>query len=89
MQIVINVPEEVFEVIKCDEACGLHELTRAIAKGIPLEDIKTEIDAELKEFNAISFYETNEHSKEAYYEIKQAISKIFDKYTGGKKRIRL
>ena len=51
-----------------------------------IEDIKAEIDAELKELNAISFYEASEHSKDAYYEIKQAISKIFDKYISGKEK---
>ena len=36
MQIVIDIPEEEYEVIVNSEDCGLHTLTRAIANGIPL-----------------------------------------------------
>lgn len=32
-QIVINIPDEEYEEIMCDEACGLNTLTRAIAQG--------------------------------------------------------
>ena len=32
--------------------------------------------AEMDELNAISFYEGNEHSREAYYEIKMAIRNL-------------
>jgi len=36
MQIVINIPDEEYEEIMCDEACGLNPLTRAIAQGTVL-----------------------------------------------------
>ena len=36
MQIVIDIPEEEYEEIINSEDCGLHILTRAIAKGTPL-----------------------------------------------------
>ena len=36
MHIVIDIPEEVYEEIINSEDCGLHELTRAIANGVPL-----------------------------------------------------
>ena len=43
MPLIIEIHKEIYEEIKCDEACGLHELTRAIANGIPLDDIRAEI----------------------------------------------
>lgn len=36
MQIVIDIPEEEYEEIIYSEDCGLHRLTRAIAKGTVL-----------------------------------------------------
>ena len=36
MQIVIDIDDEEYEEIMCDEACGLNTLTRAIAQGIVL-----------------------------------------------------
>ena len=36
MQIVIDIPEELYEEIISRDDCGLHELTRAIANGTPL-----------------------------------------------------
>lgn len=33
MKIVIDIPKELYEEIICDEACGLNEITRAIANG--------------------------------------------------------
>ncbi len=36
MKLIIDIPEEEYELIINDEACGLHPLTRAIANGIPL-----------------------------------------------------
>ena len=36
MHIVIDIPKEEYEKIINNEDCGLHELTRAIANGIPL-----------------------------------------------------
>ena len=35
-EVVIKIPEEEYEVIVNSEDCGLHTLTRAIAKGTPL-----------------------------------------------------
>ena len=32
-KIVIDIPDEEYEEIICDEACGLNTLTRAIAQG--------------------------------------------------------
>ena len=34
MQILINIPEEEYELIIGDEACGLNTLTRAVARGV-------------------------------------------------------
>ena len=41
----------------------------------PCEDAisREDVIAEMEELNAVSFYEANEHSKEAYYEIKNMI----------------
>ena len=36
IEIVIKIAEEEYEEIISSEDCGLHELTRAIANGIPL-----------------------------------------------------
>ena len=36
MKIVIDIPEEEYEEIVSSEYCGLHTLTRAIARGTPL-----------------------------------------------------
>ena len=36
MKILIDIPEELYDEIIHDEACGLNELTRAIANGTPL-----------------------------------------------------
>ena len=48
MKVIIDISKELFEEIKCDEACGLNELTRAIAKGKPLkkeyEELANELD---------------------------------------------
>ena len=46
MQIVIDIPEEEYEVIVNSEDCGLHTLTRAIAKGTPLPKHGRLIDAD-------------------------------------------
>ena len=48
MKLIIDIPKELFEEIKCDEACGLNELTRAIANGKLLtreyEELASELD---------------------------------------------
>ena len=36
MQILINIPDEEYELIIGDEACGLNTLTRAVARGVVL-----------------------------------------------------
>lgn len=36
IELVIKIPEEEYDLIVNDEACGLNVLTRAIAKGTPL-----------------------------------------------------
>ena len=36
MKLIIDIPEEEYDLIVNDEACGLNVLTRAIAKGTPL-----------------------------------------------------
>lgn len=43
IKLIIDIPEEEYELIVNDEACGLNILTRAIANGIPLNDIKAEM----------------------------------------------
>ena len=44
MQIIIDIPEEEYEVIVNSEDCGLHTLTRVIAKGTPIFDNATNGD---------------------------------------------
>lgn len=44
MKYIVDISKELFEEIKNDEVCGLNELTRAITKGIPLEDITKDIE---------------------------------------------
>lgn len=48
MKLIIDIPEEEYDLIVNDEACGLNVLTRAIAKGTPLNidcrSCKTEHD---------------------------------------------
>ena len=41
MKLIIDIPEEEYEFIVNDEACGLHYLTRAIANGTPIPDNAT------------------------------------------------
>ena len=43
IELVIKIPKAEYELIVNDEACGLNVLTRAIANGTSLEDIKAEI----------------------------------------------
>ena len=44
MKIVIDIPEELHDEIIHDESCGLHELTRAVAKGTLIPDNATNGD---------------------------------------------
>ena len=41
MRLIIDIPEEEYELIVNDEACGLHYLTRAVANGTPIPDNAT------------------------------------------------
>ena len=43
VKLIIEIPKAEYELIVGDEACGLNPLTRAIAHGIPLDDVKAEI----------------------------------------------
>ena len=43
VKLIIEIPKEEYELIVGDEACGLHPLTRAVAHGIPLDDVTAEI----------------------------------------------
>ncbi len=53
IKLVIEISKQEYEEIKCSEDCGLHTLTRAIAKGIPLENIREEIGSEGAYWNEI------------------------------------
>ena len=46
VKLIIEIPKAEYELIVGDEACGLHPLTRAVAHGIPLDDVKAEIAEE-------------------------------------------
>ena len=39
MKLIIDIPEEEYELIVNDEACGLYPLTRSIANGVPHETV--------------------------------------------------
>ena len=43
VKLIIEIPKAEYELIVGDEACGLNPLTRAIAHGIPLDDVKEKI----------------------------------------------
>ena len=61
MQIVIDIPEEEYEVIVNSEDCGLHTLTRAIAKGTPIPDNATNGDVLDKLFPNLTYGTNREH----------------------------
>ena len=83
MQIVIDIPEEIIKDAK--ESPNYYPsylfgtIWKSIGNGTPLPkghgrliDADKLLD-EFTELNAVSFYEANEHSREAYYELKNCI----------------
>ena len=72
MKLLIDIPQELYEEITCDEACGLHELTRTISRGTPLSDVLDKIRAEIEVEYAKAWTEKG-------YGLAAAI-KIIDKY---------
>ena len=62
----------------CDVIKGIDALPSVTPKSIECKDAisRADVITEMGELNAVSFYEANEHSKEAYYEIKNMIKTI-------------
>ena len=54
MKLIIDISKEEYELIVGDEACGLNPLTRAVANGIPLDDVKAEIKEKCDSINDIA-----------------------------------
>ena len=52
MKRVIEINEEVYEEVTCDEGCGLNELTRIIAKSIPLNEVLDKMSEEVQRIRA-------------------------------------
>ena len=50
-KLIIEIPKEEYELIVGDEACGLNPLTRAIAHGISLDDVKAEIEEKISHYD--------------------------------------
>lgn len=49
VKLIIEIPKAEYELIVGSEDCGLHTLTRAVAHGIPLDNIKAEIKKKYRE----------------------------------------
>ena len=56
MKLIIDIPEEEYELIVNDEACGLHYLTRAVYNGTPIPDNATNGDVMEIMFSKVNFY---------------------------------
>ena len=74
MKLIIDIPEEEYELIVNDEACGLHPLTRAVANGTPLSDNATNGKEILIKYCL-------EHSGEEIYDLLNQISKASMSWT--------
>ena len=90
MKLIIEINKEIYEEIKCDEACGLHELTRAIANGIPLdEDTDKEYVTSLDEAKKI-FNEALQKSDTSIEWFKNILNEAYKKgYEDGHKGVTL
>ena len=79
MKLVIDIPEEEYELIVNDEACGLNLLTRAIAKGALFNDVVDKIKSEVL---TISQIDSDGHNNNWYREPQAIINDVL-KIIGG------
>ena len=78
VKLIVEIPKAEYELIVGDEACGLNPLTRAIAHGTPLDDVKAEIKEMCDTINHITSrlpYPTHRFVQEVLSEILESIGK--------------
>lgn len=59
IELVIKIPEEEYDLIVNDEACGLNVLTRAIANGTPLPNGHGDLVTKEQMIELVEFYQLN------------------------------
>ena len=82
MKLIIDIPEELYEEITQDEACGLNELTRAIAHGTPLDDVKAEIFRQSDQNNENFSHDWNEGFNDGMFHTLTIIRECFKHISG-------
>ena len=78
MKLIIDIPKRIYDVIQIRSAVMKSELHQAVLNGIPLEDIKTEIQKALDEDKATD----TENAKVQAIALMWCLE-VIDKYTGG------
>lgn len=77
MKLIIDIPQAEYELVVNDEACGLNVLTRAIAKGTPLDDIKEEIRARVFDIQS-----TSDKYFDGVDDVMDIVDSVIDKHKG-------